>query len=216
MIVHSQCYDTDNNQCSYCLSQTDFSDGTFRANQSGSYCLTENIIFNPNPSSNPSNPNEQGSWFPNNDIDFPGCIDLANGAYALGFFAAITIESDDIILDLNGYKISYSIEFYLQQRFGSIIEIANQPFLPSVGPANFGSTFSNVNNITIRNGELGLSSHHGIHSNNASNIIISNLKIYDFEVGGIQLNGFHNAQINDVDIGPSLQDVLLTGTVHNM
>ena len=33
---------------------------------------------------------------------------------------------------------------------------------------------------------IGLSSHHGIHSNAASNVSISNIKIFDFEVRGIQ------------------------------
>ena len=76
---------------------------------------------------------------------------------------------------------------------------------------DFGSDFVNVDNIIVQNGELGLTSHHGIHSNNASNIVIQNLKIYDFEVAAIQLNGFNNAQIKDITIGPSLQSVPVTG-----
>ena len=41
----------------------------------------------------------------------------------------------------------------------------------------------------IKNGTLGKSSHHGIHGNNMSNILIENLLIEDFEVAGIALNG---------------------------
>ena len=41
------------------------------------------------------------------------------------------------------------------------------------------------------------------------------MKIYDFEVAGIQLNGFHHAKIYNVDIGPSLQNVPLTAYYSN-
>ena len=139
---------------------------------------------------------------------------MSNGPFALGFFTVISIESSNIIFDLNGYKIQYHLHFYLQQRFGSIIEIANQPFLPFTGSADFGENFIDTTNITITNGILGLTSHHGIHSNNATNIVLSNLKIHEFEVAGIQLNGFNGAQILNVEIGPSLQSVPLTGLMY--
>ena len=43
----------------------------------------------------------------------------------------------------------------------------NQPFLESAGPADFGSVFIDVDNVTMKKGGLGLSSHHWIHSNGA-------------------------------------------------
>ena len=199
-----------NKDCDICLSQTNFDHGTYRITQSGTYCLTEDITFNPLPGST-SDPNEPSAWFPTDPSSYPGCDVLDDGAFALGFFTVISIEANNVKIDLNSYKISYHYQFYLQQRFGSIIEISTQPFLPGTGSADFGDNFVNVNNITITNGELGLVSHHGIHSNNATNIIISNLKIYDFEVAGIQLNGFKNAKIYNVEIGPSLQFVPLSG-----
>lgn len=39
------------------------------------------------------------------------------------------------------------------------------------------------------NGILGRSSHHGIHGNSMAEIFLYDLKIKDFEVGGISLNG---------------------------
>ena len=57
-----------------------------------------------------------------------------NGAYHLGFFAAITVESDDVILDLNGKSLKQSKLHNLQQRFYSHIELASAPFIPKQGP----------------------------------------------------------------------------------
>ena len=210
IIAVSHCADKDNHPCDFCLSSSDFEEGTYRIIEPGSYCLTSDIIFNPTPGSN-SNPNSPSVWFPSDPLQFPGSLTQTDGAFALGFFAVISIEASNIKIDLNGYTISYHYNFYLQQRFGSIIEIANSPFLPSTGPAEFGSKFENVNNISICNGNLGLTSHHGIHSNNATNIVIQDLIIHDFEVAAIQLNGFQNALISNVSIGPSLQSVPLTG-----
>lgn len=196
--------------CDYYLSQIDINFGTYRIRNPGLYCLTKDLIFNPLPpdddlSAKSPNSIDPLSWFPKDNQSYPGCNTLSNGPFALGFFSVITIESDDIIINLNGYKISYHFDFYLQQRFGSIIEISNQY-------THLGTIFKPIQNITIKNGELGLTSHHGIHSTYAANVIIQNMKIYDFEVAGIQLNRFQNAQILNVDIGPSLQTVSLTGT----
>lgn len=50
------------------------------------------------------------------------------GPYALGFFAAITIEADNILLDLNGYTIEASLEFALKQRFFNVIQFSSRVF----------------------------------------------------------------------------------------
>ena len=80
--------------CDECLSVEDFNDGTYRIRESGKYCLSEDIEFNPS-----------DHWFPTNALQYPGCHSHLGGAYALGFFAAITIETDDVELDLNGWSI---------------------------------------------------------------------------------------------------------------
>eukprot|EP01083_Nonionella_stella_P235151 827155_1 len=160
-------------------------------------------------------PNVMGSWFPNNDDAYPGCVSQSDGAFALGYFAAISIETSHVHINLHGRTIQMHWHFYLQQRFFSVIEIAPSPFLPHVGPANFGTYFVSVHDVSIYNGEIGLSSHHGIHANNASTILIKDLKIHTFEVAGIALNGFANVTLKNIDIGPSFDQVPFTGYYSN-
>ncbi|ETO35330.1 hypothetical protein RFI_01733, partial [Reticulomyxa filosa] len=116
-------------------------------------------------------------------------------------------------IDLNGKEIEMSVEFRVQQRFYANIEIGSAPFIQGQGPAHFGpflSPQSGVSNIWIHNGHLGWSSHHGIHSNGATNVTLSELHIYEFEVGGIQMNHFSNVIIRNVEIGPSAVNVPVT------
>eukprot|EP01084_Bolivina_argentea_P201044 343704_1 len=187
--------------CHVCLSQSDFTEGTYRIRESGKYCLTEDIIFNPLPG-DINTPNSKFAWFPRNEALYPACDSLQNGAFALGFFAAISVEADNVDIDLNTFEISQHPHFYIEQRFFSIIEIGNAPFLQGSGPNNFGQ-YKPVEHIKIYNGKLGLSAHHGIHSNDAKHVIIENIQIKDFEVAGVQFNGFKNVQIKNVEIGPS-------------
>jgi len=207
--------------CNYYLSSSDFALGTYRITKSGTYCLTEDISFNPVPGTNAS-PNIKGAWFPgfyDSAYGF-GTTDFSNpalgdtfigpkfGPFALGFFAVITVETSDVIIDLKGFTIGQSFAHYIQQRYFAIIEIGNTPFATKQGPNGmFGTFVSELKNIVIKNGEIGLSSHHGIHSNNAKNVLLTDLKIKDFEVGGIQLNGFDGATIDNVEIGPSSTQV---------
>ena len=92
--------------CDVCLSSKDFESGTYRIRDSGKYCLDQDIEFNPS-----------DHWFPTDPVQFPGCHSHREGAYALGFFAAIAIEADDVELDLEGHSISQHETHYLQQRY---------------------------------------------------------------------------------------------------
>ena len=65
--------------------------------------------------------------------------------------------------------------------------------------------------MIIKNGNLGLSSHHGIHSNNATRVVIQDLNFFDFEMIGIAFNGFFDIEITNVNIGPTFKEVPLTG-----
>ncbi len=175
------------------LENKDFTTGTYRITTPGIYRLREDILLEPNRDSTCFPTQEQSKRFP-----------MRPGPFILGFFAGITIETDNVILDLNGYTIKQSVRFYVLQRFFSTIELANSPFIPkpsgdtTQGPANFGLNFKAANNVIIRNGTLGLSSHHGIHGNGAKNILVENLTIRDFEVGGISLNGVRNVYLDKV------------------
>ena len=133
-------------------------------------------------------------------------------AFRIGFFAAIVIQAEKVTLDLNGYEIKQSIQHYLNQRFYAHIELGSSPFVPGVGPQNFGSTFTIAKSVIVENGILGLSSHHGIHGNNCQNVIIRNLQIKNFEVAGVSVNGGQDMTVENLDIGPSSNKVAIQGT----
>lgn len=167
--------------------QNDFINGTLRIKTPGYYVLKENILFNP---INQFPSKEQENEYPVGK----------NGPFHLGFFAAITIETPDVILDLNGFSITQSPRHSLLQRFFSIIELANSPFIPKQGPHSFIANYKAASSCLIMNGSLINSSHHGIHGNLNKEIVIHNLEIDDFEVAGIALNGSKNVVISDCSL----------------
>ena len=159
------------------LSNRDFVQGTYRITSPGRYLLTEDIVFSPNPRKNgvPTEAQRTGHY--------------ANRAYHMGFFTAITVECDNVLIDLQGFTLEQSSLHQKQQRFYSNIELSSSPFPAGTGPSNFGSPTQPCTNIIVRNGVLGRSAHHGIHGNNATNVIIERLEIRDAEVAAISLNG---------------------------
>jgi len=118
---------------------------------------------------------------------------------------------DDVTIDLNGHELKMGKEFYFQQRWFSIIEIGSKAFISGQGPGNFGAFLESSSNIVIKNGILGLTSHHSIHGNDATAVTIQDLTIRDFEVCGIALNGFTNIVIENVEVGPSFKEVPVLG-----
>jgi hypothetical protein len=176
----------------------DFSEGTYIIDKPGYYVLKENIIFSPN---------ADNDYLPK--MNNPKYRTLG---YSLGFFACLVIAAKDVYLNLNGFSISASEEFILAQRFFSIIELADAPFLGHEGPSKFCTTLKSAENVIVANGTLGKSSHHGIHGNLANNILLENLKILNFEFVGIALNGGHCIILKDINIGPNKQDVPVLAT----
>ena len=180
------------------LKNSDFQAGTVRITKPGVYILQEDIIFDPN-SSNDYQPTPQqiaSGLYP---------MDPCH-AYHLGFFAAITIETENVILDLNQHTIQQSMGHYLQQRFYAHIELASAPFIPSQGPAclTTPATYKTADKTMIINGTLGRSSHHGIHGNTMTGTFVHNVTIQDFQVAGISLNGlktgvFHKLTIQNTN-----------------
>jgi hypothetical protein len=189
------------------LVQSDFTNGTVRLRHSAHYVLKENIIFEPNASTN---------WMPTTtQTDHGANADYPigrHGGYHLGFFAAITIEAAHVFLDLNGKTLRQSVMFSVQQRFYANIELASSPFIPLQGPGSFGDTIVAASKTLIANGNLGLSSHHGIHGNGMSEIIIQNLTIHEFEVAGIALNGGTNCLVRNVQICNMSNDITVLST----
>ena len=185
------------------LRKSDFANGTYRIRSSGRYRLAEDIEFRPNPANDFRPTTAQSALYPTTG---------AEASYRLGFFAAITIEAADVILDLNGKSLSQHKEHALQQRFFANIELADQPFIPGQGPADFGASLDAARRVIIRNGTIGLSSHHGIHGNDNMDVRIHNVRFVDFEVAAISLNGPRRLRIDHCDIVRSRQDVPVLGT----
>lgn len=173
--------------CVQLLSQKNFDNGTMRITKGGLYVLTEDIVFGPDPALLETVPEY-----------------ASNNAYSMGFFAALCIETDGVVLDLQGHTIRQSYEHYARQRFFSIIELGNTPFVPGQGPGSVatpgGYTLTPATNCLILNGTLGLSSHGGIHGNNNQNIMLQRVTVQDFESTGIQLNGVDTAFIDCVTV----------------
>ena len=159
------------------LQQTDFAAGAYIITMPGTYQLSTDILFKPTGILSNAAPEQ---WM------FPDTSTAPYSAspFRLGHFAAIIIQADGVTLDLNGKKLSQSVEHALVQRFFSLIELSSSPFPPNVGPAAFGTAvgFEVATNVIIKNGKLGRSSHHAIHGNNNVGVTLSNLDISDFEV----------------------------------
>ena len=188
------------------LNNSHFEKGTVRITIPGRYVLDESIIFNPNPDNDfkPTKQQTLSGKYPTR----------REGAYHLGFFAAITVETDNVIIDLNGHSIHQSKMHNLQQRFYANIELANAPFIPKQGPAPFSNdnNYRNCNYCCIQNGVLGLSSHHGIHGNGGTRVLLSNLDILDFEVAAIALNGFKDSSLVNINVKGASQEIPVLST----
>ena len=182
----------------YFLNEKDFCKGTYRIRKPGTYVFQEDVTFSPNAHLN---------FFPD-----PNDPDYQTPAFILGFFTALSVECDDVCVDLNQHTLEYSKVFALQQRYGSLIELSSSPFPPGFGPADFGPSIKSANRCCIRNGTLGLVSHHSIHGNHNSNVTIEDLTCKSFEVAAIALNGCEHVKIERVKIGPNRQDIPVLGS----
>ena len=175
------------------LTNADFRYGTYLITSPGVYVLREDIVFAPEtpkmmpPLDSETYPPDRGFW--------------------LGFFAAISVAADDVVVDLNGHEIRSSREFLLRQRFFSIIELADKPFKANSGPPQFGALDAPLvpaRRVHVKSGTLGLSSHMGIHGNDNEDVTVTDVVIRDFETGGVQLNGASRVRLERVTVGPSL------------
>ena len=68
--------------------------------------------------------------------------------------------------------------------------MAAKNFVAGQGPVDFGPYLKSAQNVVIKNGIIGKATHHGIHANDARGVTLQDLQIHDFDVAGIQLNGF--------------------------
>ena len=184
------------------MRQRDFADGALRITQGRCiYRLEEDVEFHPNPTSNFMPRKDQGRLYP-------------SPPYQLGFFAAIVVEADEVVIDLNGKMLAQSAIHALEQRFFACIELSSQPFIEGQGPSKFEKE-TTCHDVVVRNGLLGRSSHHGIHGVGCSDVLLENLQISDFEVGGIHLNGVERVLIRETSVGPTRSDVPVNAMYSN-
>lgn len=176
------------------LTTNDFRTGPYIISEPGYYKLETNLSFGPNPE-NDYRPYPTDNYSQN----FPL-------AFHLGFFAAIVINCSNVIIDLNDKVIEASYEFYIMQRFYANIELNITPFMPGQGPGNFGP-IQKIKNIWIKNGTLGLSSHHGLHGNNIKNLLVENVIATQFEVAGFATNSIGQIYYKNCSALNNLQNV---------
>ncbi|QNJ24695.1 hypothetical protein SynSYN20_00336 [Synechococcus sp. SYN20] len=193
--------------------QEDIDRGTLLIDKPGKYLVMEDLVFNPNPVGtvirNPLDAMALGLQVGDKlDASLAGRplpSQLGYGddqydpkAFGIGFFSMLAITSNDVVLDLQGHTIQQSEEHALLQRFYSNIETAGAPFISDQGPHDFGPNGSkSAHDLSIKNGIIGLSSHHGIHGNGNSNVKIRNVDFIDFEVAAVALNGVDGLKITD-------------------
>ena len=116
-----------------------------------------------------------------------------------------------MVIDLNGNTVAMSKALYYQQRFFSCISLKSVAFPLNQGPGFFGMEPKYANNVVIKNGNIGLSSHHGIHGHYNKDVVIEDVHIYDFETHGVQMSYFENLKMKNVEIGPSSTVAYLSG-----
>lgn len=203
-------------KCDVYLQQKDFEAGTYIIKDSGIYCLKENISFNPNSvaylrhklNDSSITAYEASMPLPSQLGYGPGQYDPA--AFSLGFFAAIAVAAPDVIIDLKGKTLEQSKEHALLQRFFSVIETSDRPFIQGQGPADFGTIVGAAENLIIKNGKIGRSAHHGVHGNRAKRVTIENIKFKDFEVAAVALNGVDGLTLKNLKAA-SREDVPVLG-----
>ena len=101
------------------LYQTDFEFGTYHIDTAGTYTLMEDITFDFN--SNYLEPNDVGAWWPTQDeqTQYNNKEELST----FGYSAGISIKTNNVVVDLNGYQLKMSKGFYLQQKYFANIAV---------------------------------------------------------------------------------------------
>jgi len=168
------------------LRNDDFKQGTLVVRESCLLLLTEDVEFGPNA-----------------DHDFTINRPAQNDKYPvlsgfqLGFFAAIVIVGNRIVLDGQNHVLKQHHMHAALQRFYSHIELASSVFIVGEGPVPFGPVFEAGVDIVISNVRFGRTSHFSVSGNGNRNVKLHNLHMSDYELATIKLNGVHNAWIRN-------------------
>ena len=178
------------------LVQEDFANGSVVLDRPIYTQLQENIAFEPVNAMNLTTGAIRCDVDPYQLYCTAGGTRPKNG-FVLGFFAAIVISSSHVSIDLNGYEIKHGPTFVTLQRFASVIELGASPFISGQGPATFAG-IEELSNIFVLNGVIGRSSHHGIHGNEISNVLLKDIVFRHYEIAAISISGASNVRMENI------------------
>jgi len=117
-----------------------------------------------------------------------------------GFVFAIRILAENVLIDLQGHSIQMSRSYFNRAPFVSIIDLTE---FPLDGKSMYPKIEKWANRTVIHNGTIGLSSHFGIHGNYNDKLLLSHLRIENFAIAGVQLNGATDLSIEHVVVDNS-------------
>ena len=135
------------------------------------------------------------------EFNFPDVGEDAESPFHLGHFAGLLVGAERVYIDLNRKRVMQSPHMRARQRFFSLIELDVTPFPVKPG-LGFTTKPKSPSDITVANGTLGESSHFCIHGATAGDrILISNVRMYGYEVGAISISGAADVDVVDCSIG---------------
>eukprot|EP00397_Hematodinium_sp_SG-2012_P004841 GEMP01004855.1.p1 GENE.GEMP01004855.1~~GEMP01004855.1.p1 ORF type:complete len:864 (+),score=115.11 GEMP01004855.1:143-2734(+) len=117
----------------------------------------------------------------------------------------IAIESSGVELDLNGKTLSMTKRFARRQRFFFIIQLNNAVF--PKGTAFYDQDLVKPNNIVIKNGKFGRTTHMAIQGFENGNVLFENLQFENFEVAAISCVDCNHVTIRKCNIDNNVVDV---------
>jgi len=173
------------------INNNSFKNGPLYITESGCYHFTENIVID-------FYNTKEKFWAHQKDNNF-------------GFTAGIIIKVCDVEIDMCGYSIEQSIQDFCLQRFFALIQFNDMPFIIGKGPIlEKREKIITPNNLVIKNGKFGLTSHQAILGNKNNKITLSNISVSNFEVTGITLNDVDNLDFNNSIIHSSNSNIPLS------
>jgi len=172
----------------------------------GLYRLKEDVTFEPNPTANYFPICAAGATQQAEYCDTTTNLPLVE--YAKGFFAAVTMQGTDILLDLNEKTLKSSEKFLLYQRQYVNVELGDQSMLMTgetetantADDSMTGNALNSCENCSVYNGTLGRSLQAGIHGINNSYILLKDLTIQNFEMAGISAAGLQYGVVKNVNV----------------
>lgn len=138
------------------------------------------------------------------DFNFPDPPAGAPSPHHLGFFAGLVIGAPRVVVNLNGRALRMHPNYRARQRFFALISLDVTPFPP--GKMRFDTEPARPTDVTIRNGTLGLTSHFCVHGNTLreGRVLLSDLKMDDFEVGAVSISGASDVHIRRCTVGKAV------------